>query len=812
MRKIITASIFATLCILISSCNDKNLISNNTINNLYDKNQKTIEGFVQFPSFKTKASESDIINQTTVSLIYPDNYSVAKLKGAVVSTGLTDNTGKFTLNVNNYFVPKKDDFFILEATKRIGNNNISLRTHIYFDGYNFKSITKNKIYINSKTTALAIISNLNPNILPIGQTIDKFDLSNTTTQINQISNDVTLEKINQVKDLVDNLITQNKDPLGNIAFIDGSYIIHDNLKSKAFSGCIGNNTDCLSKIPTVNPYTSTGYDLFKEFDITNQDINYISYGNISVDSNDNGFVVVYSKPNNVLESSLKFPQNDYYNETINSYYKTYDIFAQKYDLDGNKIGNEFKVSTIPAYSNDYYVKMYKNNTFKVVWKSCDSFYDVGREYFDSNYPNYYNKDSLFYRYTVSENYPSINSEFKGFYQDDCKNTISHIKTYSFNANSESETIINKDLPLSVSENGIMTIPSYEPIIQYNYDSIISSSVKIAGGSGSYLFNQNYQVFDSNNNKLSEKKLLDSNYTKDNFYSMPDYINSPKAVSIFDNDSNMYIYWYDNNIINLQKYDSNMNLIYESKLDIKYLTKNLMIPYYGSQVPENEAIDTFKLSISPNGKNLLLVWRDLKNIYTSSIINGNNFSKVNQFSLYTDNEDFYSESIYKGISTIQVYLFLIPSFPNSYYFWQDALDFNISFLHTSKNKFIIEKEPVEPFIDNNGNYGFMYSEAKKQEYSSEQIEQDDLSQKNYDRTVGIIKYDKFGNQYKNKIELKSSTSYTNYRYWSPHEEKYIKPTIKYLSNGNMLLLYQDVSITGKDQEKGNIKAKIYKFND
>lgn len=808
MKKLITASIFATFCLFMSSCNEKNLNFNNTTNNFVKKNQKTIEGIVQFNSFKTKATESDITNETTVSLSYPNNYKVPKLRGGVVSTGLTDSTGKFTLALSNYFAPQKDDFFILEATKRIGNNNISLRTHIYFDGDNFKSITKNRIYINSKTTALSLISMLDATSLPIEQTIEKFDLNDTSTQVNQVSNNITLEKINKVKDMVDNLITQNKDPLGNIAFVDGNYIFYDNLKSKVFSGCIGNNPNCLSKIPSVKPYVNNGYELLKEFDVTNQDIDYISYGNISVDSNDKGFVVAYSKPNNTLESALKFPQNAYYNETINSYYKTYEIFAQKFDLDGNKIGNELKVSNTPAYSNDYYVKMYKNGTFKIVWNSCDSFLSQ----VDSN--SVYNKR---YNYIIGTNYPilALNSDHNRFYQDDCKTPIAHIKTYTFSNNAETEKVIHKELPLSVSENGNINIPFY-------YD--LSTVSDYNHGNSAHIYNQFYQVFDKDNNSLSEKKDLFSKYTKDNFYYASQvaskmysgfYTLRPtniKIKSIFDNDSNMYVVWYQNNIINLRKYDSKMNLIYQSNLDIQYLSKNIS-PKNDDAIPYEEAIDILNFTLSPDGKNLLVVWRDIKNIYTSTITNGSSFSKVNSFPLYTDNQDFYSEQTDYQAKNLTVYCDYYDSFYSyydspqySYYFYDNPISqYNVSFLHTSKNKFVIEQEPVVPFIDNKGNYGFMYAESKKLPYS------DDLSKKNYDRTVGIIKYDRLGNEYKDKIELKTSISYTNYRYYFPHDEKYIKPTISYLPNGNMLILYQDLSITGKDLEKGRIKAKIYKFD-
>lgn len=801
MKKLITASIFTTFCLFMSSCNEKNLDFNNTTNNFVKKNQKTIEGIVQFNSFKTKATESDITNETTVSLSYPNNYKVPKLRGGVVSTGLTDSTGKFTLALSNYFAPQKDDFFILEATKRIGNNNISLRTHIYFDGDNFKSITKNRIYINSKTTALSLISMLDATSLPIEQTIEKFDLNDTSTQVNQVSNNITLEKINKVKDMVDNLITQNKDPLGNIAFVDGNYVFYDNLKSKVFSGCIGDNPNCLSKIPSVKPYVNNGYELLKEFDLTNQDIDYISYGNISVDSNDKGFVVVYSKPNNTLESAVKFPQNAYYNETINSYYKTYEIFAQKFDLDGNKIGNEFKVSNTPAYSNDYYVKMYKNGTFKIIWNSCDSFLSQGD--FDPNYnPSLYK----YYDYIISSNYPILDrNSYDIFYKADCKTPISHIKTYTFSNNSETEKIIHKELPLAVSENGTMNIPFYKLSDYYRYNY--------------YNFKQLYQVFDKDNKSISDKKEVSLNYTKDNFYyastvQNPMYNESPtniKTKSVFDNDSNMYVVWYQNNIINLQKYDSKMNLSYQSNLDIKYLSKNILPD--SSFIGLNEAIDILNFTLSPDGKNLLVVWRDIKNIYTSTITNGSSFSKVNSFPLYTDNQDFYSEQTDDQAKRLSVYCDYYDSFYSyydapqySYYFYGNPISqYNVSFLHTSKNKFVIEQEPVVPFIDNKGNYGFMYAESKKLPYS------DDLSKKNYDRTVGVIKYDRFGNEYKDKIELKTSISYTNYRYYFPHDEKYIKPTISYLPNGNMLILYQDLSITGKDLEKGRIKAKIYKFD-
>ena len=75
---------------------------------------------------------------------------------------------------------------ILEATKRskgVGYSSLSLRTHVRWDGQKWESITRNTIFINQKTTAIALVSSLESGILSSIQTINRITYNETTATI-----------------------------------------------------------------------------------------------------------------------------------------------------------------------------------------------------------------------------------------------------------------------------------------------------------------------------------------------------------------------------------------------------------------------------------------------------------------------------------------------------------------------------------------------------------------------------------------------------------------------------------------------------
>ena len=151
-----------------------------------NKTSKTsIEGKVEFPkAFKVKADIKDIAASSTVTLLYPSGFPDPVLRNVAVATGLTDSMGKFHINPSSLFNPKSGEIYLLSAQKRLngpGNNIQAINTFIRWTGSNWDSITGKSIFINNKTTALAIISSYD--VIPAEETIAKIGIENGATVV-----------------------------------------------------------------------------------------------------------------------------------------------------------------------------------------------------------------------------------------------------------------------------------------------------------------------------------------------------------------------------------------------------------------------------------------------------------------------------------------------------------------------------------------------------------------------------------------------------------------------------------------------------
>lgn len=222
-------------------------------------NYKVLSGNVDFPDFelkfKTKSSLSSVAPRSVVSLSYSSDYPEVKLRNTVIATGLTDAKGSFTLNADVAFVPKAGDTFVLEATKRLGSagyNNMALRTNVKWNGTNYESITKNSMLINTKTTALSIISSFNPTLLETVGTIGTMSLVNNVVTLSDINVNVKASDIDNVTALVERALKENKDPVASIVFSNGEYLIKSTkAENPLFTGCVGDPSTCTYVAPSV---------------------------------------------------------------------------------------------------------------------------------------------------------------------------------------------------------------------------------------------------------------------------------------------------------------------------------------------------------------------------------------------------------------------------------------------------------------------------------------------------------------------------------------------------------------------------------
>lgn len=231
MKKI-TMFIAVLALVNLGSC-QSNLVNTTTKETININSSKdTIRGIVQFPKigFKLKSDLTTVAKDATVSILYlSDNTNANK----IVATGLTDSQGVFTINTSSNFNPSVGDVFIMEAAKRIGgvgNNLMSVRTFIKWNGNNWDSITTPNIYINSYTTAVTIIQGYNNTTVNSSDTIGKININTATNAPNNGNvplsiGTVTAQNIIDVATMVNSIITSNKDPFLLIKFSNGIYSI-----------------------------------------------------------------------------------------------------------------------------------------------------------------------------------------------------------------------------------------------------------------------------------------------------------------------------------------------------------------------------------------------------------------------------------------------------------------------------------------------------------------------------------------------------------------------------------------------------------
>lgn len=183
-------SIISLLSIsLLYSCNTRTLQNEKTSETevLNNQNKYIIKGKTELlnfnKSFNVKSDNIGVL--ATVSLIYPNDYQDPELREATIATGLTDVNGNFIINPN--FTPTSNQVLILESSKRykgVGYASISLRTHIVWNGANWTSISGTDIKIDKKTTSIALLSALEPNILSSLNSINKITYNGSISTIN----------------------------------------------------------------------------------------------------------------------------------------------------------------------------------------------------------------------------------------------------------------------------------------------------------------------------------------------------------------------------------------------------------------------------------------------------------------------------------------------------------------------------------------------------------------------------------------------------------------------------------------------------
>lgn len=223
INKLIISSILSIFTLY--SCSNEQLNNKYIEKSNFSKNKDyTIRGFADFEDTKSKfkiKSDNSITTRATVSLMYSNDYTDTSLRNTTIATGLTNEQGNFSINPDSNFEPIQNNVYILEAKKRIGgagNSVISLRTNIKFDGTKWESISYPNITLNKKTTALSIISTLDPATMNPTESMNKVIYQNNVYQV-LFNSKLTISRFNAVYKEVEKFIADLKDPAEEIFYI-----------------------------------------------------------------------------------------------------------------------------------------------------------------------------------------------------------------------------------------------------------------------------------------------------------------------------------------------------------------------------------------------------------------------------------------------------------------------------------------------------------------------------------------------------------------------------------------------------------------
>lgn len=211
--------------------------------------------------FNTKANFADLVSGASVVLIDSNNVNA----GPSVATNAN---GTFTFTPNSTFIPAVGAIYALEASKRAGANPagsplLAVRTLVRWNGTSYDSITTNGIFLNTYTTALAIMANRGD--ISQASTIGTVSVANNASTPTAIApttgtTGADVNKINAVTRLVQQAINFQADPIASITSTNGTYTINISHTSQLSNGGVGIQMDRLA-IPSLN-IVINGYNGF----------------------------------------------------------------------------------------------------------------------------------------------------------------------------------------------------------------------------------------------------------------------------------------------------------------------------------------------------------------------------------------------------------------------------------------------------------------------------------------------------------------------------------------------------------------------
>lgn len=392
--KILSIFLTVTLIILQYSCSSLNTV------NIQDK-KINLEGYVIFSNFRVKAENQDKFSDTTVSLI-----EMTSKEHNTVAMTVADQTGKFEFDKTINYFPKENDIFIIEATRRNNENNkTSLRTNAVWRNNKFETITAPNIFINAKTTAVSLISELKPDKLNIIDTIGTLTENNGQLNINNINESISSDYIEEVTSLVNESVNNNTDPISDISINSGTITSSLKKYTNVISGCkdISNCGSYITPIDNILNSDPLPVNLTSSIGTNTSSNDYVvkgRSGNFAVITDDT--ITVFDKNANVVVPTSNLPTPYHENRSylniekvllskdsfyiiyqLRSYDHTYDpvsmtytydyddIYIQKYSFNFEELGDPYLLKN---GSYNLYAEMNEKEHLLLFYGEADKFY------------------------------------------------------------------------------------------------------------------------------------------------------------------------------------------------------------------------------------------------------------------------------------------------------------------------------------------------------------------------------------------------------------------------------------------------------
>jgi hypothetical protein len=224
MKKQRAAIISALIMIYANSCSSGVQLAGNQPVQLQQadkvRSKTIISGIAEFPAnnkLKVKATVTEIAANATVALIDPQTK-------ITIASGITDNTGAFTIDPGAEFSPAPYSIYLLEASRRTGEDGkstVTLGTYVKrTETDTWTSITAPVIKINAATTAISLLTALSPEA---AQPADLIEMIVETTFHPYLF--ITEQLVNEVGALVVTALEQANDPFQVIGLRNGIYQI-----------------------------------------------------------------------------------------------------------------------------------------------------------------------------------------------------------------------------------------------------------------------------------------------------------------------------------------------------------------------------------------------------------------------------------------------------------------------------------------------------------------------------------------------------------------------------------------------------------